>query len=284
MRIRSLWREVAFPVGVNIILCVSLVHVGGKVSAEVAPKQLTPRIEAMLLMPYSEDANYVAVQDAADVQPQQEEQPQQDPPPDQPPPDQPPADPPTDTPQPDPPTDTPVPTETTAPTDTPVPAPPTNTSVPPTDTPKPPPTETNTPKPTRTATPTKTSTPVRPPTVEKFAADRMSVPSGGAAVLSWEVYNATRVQIFPGFDALSPFGNITVNPQGNTTYVLHACNHDTCTDRSLMILTGPAEPTPAPVYVPPPLPTDTPVPTPRPNTVREMFEKLAAAWPGSCPP
>ncbi len=178
-------------------------------------------------------------------------------------------------------TPTPVPSDTPTAQDTATLTPtPTSTSTPqPTNTP----TATSTPKPTKTPTPTRTPTPVRAPAVLRFDADRMNVAAGEPVVLTWETQGPGRVQISPGFEGgLGESGNVTVNPQITTNYVLHACNKTECSDRGIMIMVR--EPTPTATMGPPPTPTDTPTPTPRPLLVRDLLDRMSAAWPASCPP
>ncbi len=215
---------------------------------------------------------------------------------------------PTSTDTPEPPTNTPVPpteTPTEVPTETPTETPtegptdqPTETSVSPietptvpvetgtaTDTPQPTATATltNTPKPTRTPTPTKTPTRPSPPTIVRFVVDRYFIRQGEAVVLEWEVRGATLVEIIPGWEGGVPdAGNVTVYPNATFSYRLHACNHDNCVDQSVMIQVAP--PLPAATQGPSATPTYTPTATPRPLRVRQIIDRLAEAWPASCPP
>jgi len=218
---------------------------------------------------------------------------------------------PTDTPVP--PTETPteVPTETptevptSVPTNTPTEIPtggptdqPTETSVSPTETPTGPAetgtatdtpqptattTPTNTPKPTRTPTPTKTPTRPPLPTIVRFVVDHYSIRQGESVVFEWEVRGATLVEIIPGWEGGVPdAGNMTVYPNATFSYRLHACNYDRCVDQSVMIQVAPLLPTST--QGPPATPTHTPTATPRPLRVRQIIDRLAEAWPASCPP
>jgi hypothetical protein len=213
---------------------------------------------------------------------------------------------PTSTDTPEPPTDTPVPpteTPTEVPTETPTETPTEGPTDQPTETPTETPTEgptdqptetdtpqptatatlTNTPKPTRTPTPTKTPTRPSPPTIVRFVVDRYSIRQGEAVVLEWEVRGATLVEIIPGWEGGVPdAGNVTVYLNATFSYRLHACNHDSCVDQSVMIQVAP--PLPAATQGPPATPTYTPTATPRPLRVRQIIDRLAETWPASCPP
>ena len=102
-------------------------------------------------------------------------------------------------------------------------------------------------------------------------------------MLEWEVRGATLVEIIPGWEGGVPdAGNMTVYPNATFSYRLHACNHDRCVDQSVMIQVAPALPTST--QGPTATPTHTPTATPRPLRVRQIIDRLAEAWPASCPP
>jgi hypothetical protein len=271
--LRSLCRELALPVGVNVVLVAALTQMGMQVSAETGqPVQVASAslVVPGRMLPFS-------------LFLQEQEEPAS----------------PTDTPVP--PTDTPVP-----PTDTPVPptntpVPPTDTPVPPTDTPVPPPsdtptlaaptstftasptrTPTKTPRPTNTRTPTRTPTRIPRPTVLRFIADRYTIDAGETVMLTWEVNGATKVLLFPGGESgLASAGSFAVTPETTTPYRLQVCNGDLCFDQTLLIQVKSSAPT---IPGPPPIPTDTPTPTPRPLRIRQILDRLAEGWPASCPP
>ena len=102
-------------------------------------------------------------------------------------------------------------------------------------------------------------------------------------MLEWEVRGATLVEIIPGWEGGVPdAGDVTAYPNATFSYRLHACNHDNCVDQSVMIQVAP--PLPAATQGPPATPTYTPTATPRPLRVRQIIDRLAEAWPASCPP
>ena len=69
-----------------------------------------------------------------------------------------------------------------------------------------------------------TTSPTGAPVVNSFAADTYSIPTGGSAVLSWNVSNATTVTIDQGVGTVSLVGTITVSPATSTNYTLTASN------------------------------------------------------------
>jgi uncharacterized protein (TIGR03437 family) len=63
-----------------------------------------------------------------------------------------------------------------------------------------------------------------PPTIVQFVATPTSVTPGQAAVLTYQVLNATAVSISGVGANLPPVGSVTVNPTTTTTYILSASN------------------------------------------------------------
>jgi hypothetical protein len=265
-RLINLWRELAFPIGVNLVLSVAILHLGAQVSADI---HVPGSVDSHMISEYSRLASPLTEEGPGAEQPTEA----------------PPAA--TATEVPPEPTATSTHTPTTIPSDTPentatstaTPVPSATSTPPPSSTP----TSTPTPKPTKTPTPTKTATPVRPPSILRFSADRMTVSAGESVVLTWETQGPGRVQIMPGFEGgLGESGSVTVQPEVATNYVLHACNKTECTDRGVMIAVK--ESTPTATMGPPPTPTDTPTPTPRPTRIRQLLDRMAQVWPASCPP
>ena len=88
------------------------------------------------------------------------------------------------------------------------------------------------------------------PKVIKFEASPGSISSGGAAILAWEVENASSVNIDPGIPVAPSTGAEKVTPATTTTYILTASNNFGST-RSTVLLTvgatGGIPQTPAPL-------------------------------------
>lgn len=88
------------------------------------------------------------------------------------------------------------------------------------------------------------------PKVVKFEANPGSISSGGAAILSWEVENASSINIDPGIPVAPSTGAEKVAPATTTTYILTASNNYGST-RSTVLLTvggtGGIPQTPAPL-------------------------------------
>ena len=272
---RTLRWRLLLPVGIGLILGVIWVQLGGQVVADSYQPVVDARLQRNV--GFQEDPTSEPPEPTSTNTPE----------------------PPTDTPVP--PTETPTEVPTTDLTETPTEIPTeTPTEIPteePTDQPTDQPTETatytpqptatttmtNTPKPTRTPTPTKTPTRPPLPTIVRFVVDRYSILQGESVVLEWEVRGATLVEIIPGWEGGVPdAGNITVYPNTTFSYRLHACNYDRCADQSVMIQVAP--PLPTSTLGPPATPTYTPTATPRPLRVRQIIDRLAEAWPASCPP
>jgi len=62
------------------------------------------------------------------------------------------------------------------------------------------------------------------PVINLFTAEPKVIEAGANVTLSWEVSNATSVNISPGVGSESLVGNIIVNPEETTTYTLTASN------------------------------------------------------------
>jgi hypothetical protein len=92
------------------------------------------------------------------------------------------------------------------------------------------PTETPTPTPTPAPeTPTPTPTPTPPdepsetvPVIQSFVADPLTIDEGDSSTLSWEVEDATSVEIDHGIGDVSLSGTRSVSPSSTTTYTLTA--------------------------------------------------------------
>ena len=74
------------------------------------------------------------------------------------------------------------------------------------------------------------------PVVVKFTVNPASIGPGEAAILSWEVQNASSVSIDPGMPAAASAGAEKVAPTSTTTYILTASNKAGST-RSMALLT-----------------------------------------------
>ena len=90
------------------------------------------------------------------------------------------------------------------------------------------------------------------PAVVKFEVSPSSIGSGGAAILAWEVENASSISIDPGIPAAPSTGAEKVAPMTTTTYILTASNKYGST-RSTVLLTvgGTGAVPPAPASVTP---------------------------------
>jgi hypothetical protein len=77
-----------------------------------------------------------------------------------------------------------------------------------------------TPTPAPTPTPTTGSLPV----ISYFTASPLSISTGDSATLSWNVSNATSINIDNGIGAVGPSGTIFVYPTTSTNYMLTAVN------------------------------------------------------------
>ncbi|MCX6002027.1 MAG: hypothetical protein NTY79_05800 [Chloroflexi bacterium] len=90
------------------------------------------------------------------------------------------------------------------------------------------------------------------PTVVKFAVSPNTIGSGEAAILSWEVENASSVSIDPGIPAAPSTGADKVVPATTTTYILTASNKYGSTRSTVLLTVGATGGiTPAPASVTP---------------------------------
>ena len=88
------------------------------------------------------------------------------------------------------------------------------------------------------------------PKVIKFEASPGSISSGGAAILAWEVENASSISIDPGIPSAPSTGAEKITPATTTTYILTAGNNYGYTRSTVLLTVGgtsPVPPAPAPV-------------------------------------
>jgi len=76
------------------------------------------------------------------------------------------------------------------------------------------------------------------PTVVKFEVSPNSISSGGAAILAWEVENASSISIDPGIPAAPSMGADKVAPATTTTYILTASNKYGSTRSTVLLTVG----------------------------------------------
>jgi hypothetical protein len=90
-------------------------------------------------------------------------------------------------------------------------------------------------------------TPGSRPGIVAFSVTPSTIPSGSSATLSWDIYNATSVQIDNGIGVVGSSGSVIVSPAATTTYHLIAQNAYGTTYASCdLTVTPPAVP-----YTPP---------------------------------
>ncbi len=83
------------------------------------------------------------------------------------------------------------------------------------------------------------------PEITKFEVNPVSIISGGAAIISWEVSNASSVSINPGFGQTATQGSEKVAPPATTTYTITAGNKAGTSTATLVLTVTPAAATPA---------------------------------------
>ncbi|MHB8085510.1 MAG: hypothetical protein ACYDHZ_06770 [Dehalococcoidia bacterium] len=88
------------------------------------------------------------------------------------------------------------------------------------------------------------------PKIVKFEVNPISITSGGAAVLSWEVSNASSVSIDPGIGNTSTHGSEKVSPAATTTYTITASNKAGSTESTALLTVGAAVTPPTPPITP----------------------------------
>ena len=76
------------------------------------------------------------------------------------------------------------------------------------------------------------------PSVVKFEVSPSSISSGGAAILAWEVENASSISIDPGIPAAPSTGAEKVAPATTTTYILTASNKYGSTRSTALLTVG----------------------------------------------
>ena len=76
------------------------------------------------------------------------------------------------------------------------------------------------------------------PKVIKFEASPNSISSGGAAILAWEVENASSISIDPGITAAPSTGAEKVAPATTTTYIMTASNKYGSTRSTVLLTVG----------------------------------------------
>jgi hypothetical protein len=76
------------------------------------------------------------------------------------------------------------------------------------------------------------------PKIIKFEVGPSSISSGGAAILAWEVENASSVSIDPGIPAAPSTGADKVAPATTTTYILTASNNYGSTRSTVLLTVG----------------------------------------------
>jgi hypothetical protein len=76
------------------------------------------------------------------------------------------------------------------------------------------------------------------PKVIKFEVSPSSINGGGAAILAWEVENASSVSIDPGIPAAPSIGADKVAPSTTTTYILTASNNYGSTRSTVLLMVG----------------------------------------------
>jgi hypothetical protein len=76
------------------------------------------------------------------------------------------------------------------------------------------------------------------PAVVKFEVSPSSISSGGAAILAWEVENASSISIDPGIPAAPSTGAEKVAPATTTTYILTASNKYGSTRSTALLTVG----------------------------------------------
>lgn len=76
------------------------------------------------------------------------------------------------------------------------------------------------------------------PKVIKFEASPSSISSGGAAILAWEVENASSISIDPGIPAAPSTGAEKVAPATTTTYIMTASNKYGSTRSTVLLTVG----------------------------------------------
>ena len=76
------------------------------------------------------------------------------------------------------------------------------------------------------------------PTVVKFTVSPSSISSGGAAILAWEVENASSISIDPGIPSAPSTGADKVAPATTTTYILTASNKYGSTRSTVLLTVG----------------------------------------------
>lgn len=86
----------------------------------------------------------------------------------------------------------------------------------------------------------KGSTPTTPdvpqkPTINSFTSSLSEIKRGTSCTLSWDVTNATTVEIDNGIGQVSSSGSTTINPTDTTTYKLTATNSDGQTTRTCKV-------------------------------------------------
>jgi len=78
----------------------------------------------------------------------------------------------------------------------------------------------------------------RAPNIIKFEVSPSSISSGGAAILAWEVENASSISIDPGIPVAPSTGADKVAPATTTTYVLTASNKYGSTRSTVLLMVG----------------------------------------------
>jgi len=76
------------------------------------------------------------------------------------------------------------------------------------------------------------------PKVIKFEVNPSSISSGGAAILAWEVENASSISVDPGIPAVPSTGAVKVSPATTTTYILTAGNNYGSTRSTVLLTVG----------------------------------------------
>jgi hypothetical protein len=84
------------------------------------------------------------------------------------------------------------------------------------------------------------------PEIIKFEINPISISSGGAAILSWEVSNASSVSIDPGIGKTSTNGSEKVAPAATTTYTITASNKAGSTKATALLTVSTAVTPPPP--------------------------------------
>jgi len=74
------------------------------------------------------------------------------------------------------------------------------------------------------SSPTTPSAPENPPTINSFTSSESEINRGTSCTLSWQVSNATTVEIDNGIGQVPSSGTKTISPTSTTTYTLTATN------------------------------------------------------------